>query len=445
VRTFWQALAAPKPRTVEQVQRRLRDARLRDPLGHQIHTFVAMSFLVCLPLSPAAGGIAFALLAFNTLLRLPHTWRCLGPALDARCLWWLGAWVAWCAISLTWSSDPRLGFEEIGASRMLLLPLMLWPILDRAPWLIAAALMGVFAQNVMQLLQGLDWIEWRPHEGDGRLGGLVHPIHTGTWCMAAMCWHVMGMMRCTGWMRWISAAGALAACAGLIVSGSRGPWLATVVVIPLFLLVTMIRRAELRRTAITIAGIMMLGAVVAGPFVTSQIAERMDDSIAEWRDARDHGVYWTSVGSRVGMTRWAWEVFADHPIHGAGAGSYPVAQAVIPDFQAAVERLPKRRLSSMMVHKQPHSTLLYVLACTGVIGAILYFAGLVTALRQCGRDPPDHLYADAAFFIMIGWCIGSLFDCYNLNGALWGLFALLIATTMPMRPSIRLETSARDS
>ena len=33
--------------------------------------------------------------------------------------------------------------HQIAAARVLLTPLLLWPILDRLPWLIAAALIGV--------------------------------------------------------------------------------------------------------------------------------------------------------------------------------------------------------------------------------------------------------------------------------------------------------------
>ena len=442
VRTFWQALAAPKPRQTPHVHQLLHDARVRDPLGHQVQTVIAMLFLFTMPLSTAAAGIAFALLAFNTLLRLPHTFRCYEPPVDARSLWWMAAFVAWCAISLKWSTNRHLGFEEIGASRVLLLPLLLWTVLDRVPWLIAAALLGVFAQNLMQVLQATDWIQWRPHEGEGRLGGLVHPIHTGMWCTAAMIWHIMATLRSRGIVRVVSILGFLIAGAGLIASGSRGPWLAAIIVMPLALLVTLIRRPDVRRPAIILATAGFITAAAATPLVYPQIAQRIEQSVSEFNDARERGVYWTSIGSRVAMTKWACEIFASHPIQGVGAGGYPAAQDKLIDFQNAVERLPAKRHRTMMIHQQPHSTWLYVLACTGLIGAALFACGVIVALRQCWRDPPDHLYADAAFFIMIAWIIGASFDSYNLNGELWGLFALLIAITMPMRPPIRLVLSA---
>jgi hypothetical protein len=87
---------------------------------------------------------------------------------------------------------------------------------------------------------------------------------------------------------------------------------------------------------------------------------------------------------------------------------------------------------------------LYLLSTTGIIGSLLFGAGVFTALRRAWRDPPNNLYADAAFFIMIGWIVGAQFDTYNLNGHLWGMFALLIALTMPKRPPLRLRLSAKD-
>jgi O-antigen ligase len=144
------------------------------------------------------------------------------------------------------------------------------------------------------------------------------------------------------------------------------------------------------------------------------------------------------------MNRWAWAIFRAHPLCGIGAGGYPSAQAQDADFQAAMKRLPHRRFHDLMVHDHPHSSTLYLLSTTGIIGSLLFGAGVFTALRRAWRDPPNNLYADAAFFIMIGWIIGAQFDTYNLNGHLWGMFALLIALTMPKRPPLRLRLSAKD-
>jgi O-antigen ligase len=444
VRTIWQALAAPKPREQAAVNALMDNARLRDPLGHQIQTVLAIIYLITLPLATAASGIAFALLLANTLLRLPHTARVMDVALDVRSLWWFTAFIIWCAISLTWSPDPGHGFDEIAASRVLLTPLMLWPILDRLPWLIAAALVGVFAQNAAQLLHALDWVNLRPDEGAGRHGGLIHPIHSGAWCVAAMCWHLFASWRGRGWIRWISIVGLLIAAAGLVATGSRGPWISALISIPLMAVVTLIRRPPLRKPIIVLGAIMLVASVAAWPKARVIIADRVLASVGEWQRATDNGVYWTSVGARVGMNRWAWAIFRAHPLCGIGAGGYPSAQAQDADFQAAMKRLPHRRFHDLMVHDHPHSSTLYLLSTTGIIGSLLFGAGVFTALRRAWRDPPNNLYADAAFFIMIGWIVGAQFDTYNLNGHLWGMFALLIALTMPKRPPLRLRLSAKD-
>jgi hypothetical protein len=36
-------------------------------------------------------------------------------------------------------------------------------------------------------------------------------------------------------------------------------------------------------------------------------------------------------------------------------------------------------------------------------------------------------------FVLLGWLIGTQFDCFNLNGHLFGLLGLVMACTLPGR------------
>ena len=94
-------------------------------------------------------------------------------------------------------------------------------------------------------------------------------------------------------------------------------------------------------------------------------------------------------------------------------------------------RKPKKAKQLLRAH--PHSVYLYVLACTGAIGGLFLLAVIVSLIRQCWRDPPNHLYADGAFIVLIGWLIGAGFDCYNLNGHMFGLVTMVVAVTLPGR------------
>jgi len=96
----------------------LGDSRRRDPLGHQIHTALAMVFLFTLPLAPAPQAITYVLLLGWAIVRLRHTWPSYRFMLGTPVLVALFCWTAWCATTLLWSSDAKQGWIEFGAQRM---------------------------------------------------------------------------------------------------------------------------------------------------------------------------------------------------------------------------------------------------------------------------------------------------------------------------------------
>jgi O-antigen ligase len=318
--------------------------------------------------------------------------------------------------------------------RMLLVPLLLWPVLDRVPWLIAALLTGVLAQNFTQLLQALDVIEIRPDD-KRRVAGWIHPIKTGAFCAAAMCWLLAASLRGRGTFRIAAIILFVIASFGLIGTASRGTWLAAAIAIPAMLIVLAVRRPELRKMIGILCGIGAAGVAVSWPIIGDEIQKRFDVTWRELQRASDKEIYWTSVGARIGMTRWAIDIFEKHPIIGVGAGGYPKAQAAEPSFQRALDRADHH--SEFMDKDHPHSIYLYTLACLGVIGAVVLLAVILTTLRQCWRDPPNHLFAEGTFFAMLTWYVGAQFDCYNLDGSRLGLFGVMVAVTMPWRPGIR--------
>ena len=418
--------------------------RTHDALGHQIHTALALLFLFLLPLATAPKDILLGTLVVWTLVRSPHIWRSYRWVVFTPVAFALIAWSAWMLISLSWSLDVEQGFDEFGALRMLIVPLLLWPVLDRLPWLIAAAIAGVLAQNVAQLLQGLEWLNLRPQDGGDRVAGWIHPIKTGAWCVTAMCWLLASALRTRGRWRFISITLLAVAAAGLIGTASRGAWLAGAVAIAAMLIVTAARRPALRKMALTMTVLGIVVAAAAWPLGGDVVTTRVNEAIKESKRAESKGVYWTSVGARVGMTRWSMDMFKAHPVIGIGAGSYPIAQAAHPDHQRAMQRVETTSQAEYMTKDHPHSLYLYTLSCTGLIGAMIMLALIALCLRQAWKDRADHAFADGVLFAMVSWFIGAQFDCYNLDGSRLGLLAALIAFTLPNRPAIRCRLSAKD-
>lgn len=413
------------------VLRSVADARERDPLGHRVHVALALTYLFTLPFATAPNAISFALLLGYALLRLPSTWRCHRPLGRMPILLALAGWVAWTALSIAWSSNPSQGADEIGAARVILLPLMLWPILDRVPLLIAAALAGVFAQNLVQGCQWLEILGLHPGE-EGRLNGIIH--QTGEWCAAAVCWHLGATLTTRGRVRWISLAALAAAAAGLVASGSRGPWFATALAAPACLLVVAVRRPAARRSALILLGVSALALVAAWPLARRMIVPRVERAVHEVAAARESGDYTTSVGLRLGLWTWAWRIYLGAPVVGTGAGSYQDELFDLPVYVALLERHRDDELvTNWLTRDHAHSTYLHTLATTGSVGGILLLLVVALAVHRAARDRPDHPWVDGTLFALVGWLIGAQFDCYHLNGHLFGLFAVFVAVTLAPR------------
>jgi O-antigen ligase len=433
--------AWPPPRGNDAISATLRYARQRDPIGHRLHLLLALAHVFTLPLSTAGSSVTFALLLVYAILRLPSTWRCYTALLRVPIVWVLVLWTGWMALSLAWSPDPRQGVEELWTMRMALLPPALWPVLDRAPWIIGAALLGVLGQQVAQLLQYTHLLNLRPQEPPGRLGGWIHPIQTGAWCAAAMCWYVSAILTGHGRGRWILAAGLVLAAIGLLATESRGPWLAAVLALPAALLVIALRRPRSWRAAVVLLVAGLLGAAVVWPIAGDAVSARVQQAVEDYQAARDDGIYSTNIGLRVGQWRWTWDIFTGAPVVGVGAGGFRTAQAQQPLFREALRDRSDK--ADKMTRDHPHSTTLYVLATTGAIGGAIVLAAMVLALLAAWRDRPDHPWSGGTFFLLIVWLIGAQFDCYNLNGHLLGLFMLAVTLTLPCRPPVEVAYTDR--
>jgi O-antigen ligase len=87
-------------------------------------------------------------------------------------------------------------------------------------------------------------------------------------------------------------------------------------------------------------------------------------------------------------------------------------------------------------NEHAHSMYLHEAATTGLIGTAIMLGTMVLCLRRLPRGttgasgPPGmsaHPYADGTLFVLAGWLIGALFDCYQLSGTMFGLFAFIAA------------------
>jgi len=401
-----------------------------EPPVDRVYLAACAVFLFLLPVSTALSGIGMAVMVIVAFLAWPKFSSTLWPVVRSPIMWTALAWLAWCALTLAWSGDPGQGLDELGAARHLLVPLLLWPLLAERRLLVAALLGGVFIQNLVQFAHALGLLEAGAHGADGRTGGWLHPIQTGAFCGAALCWHLAWIVHERSRWRWLALIPALAAFAGLLLTGSRGPWLATLIAVPLELVIIIARRPGRRRFALVLAGAGVLAASVGGSIARGMIAQRLQSAADEYRGAIEREEFGTSVGLRIGLWTWAWDAFRARPVTGHGAGSFRALMIEQPAYQRAAARDPA--LAKEYIQRDhAHSTYLHLLACTGVIGAGLFIAFMVQALIAAWRLPLRYPLDEAVFPALILWMIVVQFDALHLNGHMFGLLCFLVALALP--------------
>lgn len=220
---------------------------------------------------------------------------------------------------------------------------------------------------------------------------------------------------------------ALAAAFMLVVSLSRGGWIAGTCAL-LFVVVVGWRRSLVggrQIAALAIAGALALGAVVvAYPAVLLRITQS---------DSR-------SGESRLVMMDQAWLIIRRNPVVGVGLGGYnAAAQVNIPRSFASISPAFQDKIKQGVVHNK----YLLVFAESGAIGLAVFlgtYAAFVRGYLRARRwsDPSNSALALGLCGAVVGQLVFYLFDHFYADvriEAVWVTFGLLAA-------SLRLRASA---
>ncbi len=77
-----------------------------------------------------------------------------------------------------------------------------------------------------------------------------------------------------------------------------------------------------------------------------------------------------------------------------------------------------------------HSLYLHELATTGLVGLALAGSALGLIALRTWRGSPTDAYAAGTFWAFVTWLVGAAFDCYELNGTMFGLFAVIASLAL---------------
>lgn len=425
-------------------------AETRDRRGHLFHVAFAALFALTVPLGPAANAVAFGILGFYAILRLWATAPCHLGLLRSRFAVSCAALFFWQFTALLWSPDQAQGLSDL-ASHRYIVPLMLavWPVMRSVDYLICATAAAAVTTMIAQLLQCLYGdsfplsLWWHGERIADRFPGFHHPNSTAVFhmtvfllCLAAVLSHCCSQ-RCR------IAAGLTAICSagGLLMTGSRGPWLAAsvgiMILISSVLLDRMSRVKRFSLSGSTVATVCMLVVIAVIVFAfRHQVTYRIQAAINDVREVAATGALDSDTGIRLAQAELAWELGEQNPWLGVGTGGY----------LASIRRKADESGARIPIHPHPHNAFLYALACTGWPGLLIMIWVWLEAARLAwrasvisGSDACQTLRSGIATGLPAA--TGALFiafqlDCHNLSGSGSTMFAALafLAFTVLIHP-----------
>ena len=339
------------------------------PLG--LALWVPLIFLEGMPAFNLAGKAAGGVIAIAWLGTL-YARRDLVRATIARHRRLLGlllALLVWLSLSLVWADDLGFAAEDLWRWYVLL---MIFVVIittitsERAlRWILFAFIAGAVLSVVIGVADGSFT---GAEDGGARLeGGAGDPNYLAANIVACSIVAVSMLALPIGLAaRWAIAAALLVLVAGLVLSGSRGGFLAAGGGIITAFIVFKYRRAYVLAATAVILGI--------GALAFLNVPDAWD-RVTDFNDDNGRSSLWTVA------TRMA----EDNPVGGVGLNNFVVHSA---DYVREPGSLEHLKLVVERPHV-PHNTYLQILAETGIVGLslfVLFCAGCVRAALLAARE-----------------------------------------------------------
>lgn len=215
----------------------------------------------------------------------------------------------------------------------------------------------------------------------------------------------------TRWARYCATAGAVVLPFVILLTQSRGAFIALVV----FALVVLKGQKKGRGKILLLAGVAAVVIALAVPSSTwTRLATIRDVTSAQSAaKVEDEG----SARQRLELWRVARRIFIEHPITGVGFGAYPDAHYVYafrPEFDPIA-----------LGHRDAHSTYYRLLAETGLVGFALFF-GMVGVTVYDAERTRRRAVAYPALATQIFYMEVGLFGYFV--AAIWGSYESMVLT-----------------
>lgn len=390
-----------------------------------VHFVGAIGWMVCVSGRTTYVEVGGVLLWLMTLVRLPWIWRAVVMGLAHPLFLTLVVWTIWRSISLLWSPDVVQGVDQIDKMRFVWNIPFLLPLAPVVGSLALGLVAGFFYYNLSQVSHSLSraGVEWLPQwdRMPNRNSGWNEPVAGGTNLCAALGLHLAVVLKGKGPWLAFGAVGTLITLAAILVTGTRGAWIAAAGLVFLACAagVWRVRWTAKRAVVAAVVSVVVLGAGVAVGWKVA--APRAMEAREELRQVFVEKDFSSFTGARLLLMWWGVQAFADHPIGGTGEGGYkPWVE----------ENLRKRGIDPAdRTHTgpHPHNTLLQPLANTGIIGFGLYAVVLLMMARIAWvMRLHEHPYAAGVPWALLGLFMACMFEVMHMNTHVLGMWMLLM-------------------
>ena len=276
-----------------------------------------------------------------------------------------------------------------------MLPVLLLRFERRRIIILAGFLLsGVFFSNLATVLQAL------PHlsEGSWRFGGTMTPMTQASLLAMFLPVFVILFMHFKDRWKFFCALAILVGLAAALFNGTRGAWLALLILTPA--VVSLYAKSRLKSLGAVLAAVILVsGIFVATPNLSSRLATITDMKMQ-------------SNSERLLMWESALKMFEDHPLLGIGYGQYTRAyqtQYISPDAKEPQQQ-------------HAHNNFIQLLAECGLIGAAAFLL----------------VWAYFSYFSLSGWLkrknlADLLFFCVLWGLMLHGLTEYNFETSVPSK------------
>lgn len=390
----------------------------RDAIGDKLNLLLVLGGLVCLFGPVTMTEIAIIPLVVFFFVRVVNTFPVWihgfgQPALLAALLL-----VAWMFIALIWSPDRPQGLREIAELRWIALLGFLFPVMEHRRKLIAALCIGLLLGQIGQMLDAFDGFGIQPlatlvENHPGRIAGWWHPVIAGGLLVAAMGLHLPAALIGRGRTRLLGVLGLLASGVGVLATGTRGAWLAAVLLVVVGVVIMLrIRRVPIRRVLL-VGTLGVLSLAIAGVILRDSLMIRINETRDEITELRS-GEYDSYSGRRVRMAQLAIDGFVEHPLIGVGTGGF--------------EQWCTQQDQPYGAHA--HNSTLHTLSTLGIVGALLWGLVLFIALRNASKRGTADLsqpYTLGPLLGIVGLMLASLTDSVHINAQTAALLGVLLA------------------